>query len=172
MTQARMTQARLVLDASMTLAWLLKRQSARELDVADRCMSVVTEVEAWVPELWHLEVSNVLCLYERRRLLVPQQSDDFLNLLDSLPVTTDATLPSQRREHLRQLARRHALSAYDAAYLDLALRHEATLATFDQRLADAARASGIRVFGDAEHRVHETDAHYRSLSDGPLSPRP
>lgn len=41
------------------------------------------------------------------------------------------------------LARRMNLSAYDATYLDLALRADAWLATFDQNLAAAARRIGV-----------------------------
>lgn len=160
----------LVLDASMTLSWLLKRQSPQEADLADRCMDEVGVAEALVPELWHLEVTNVLCLYERRRILTPKQSDSFLDLLDSLPLCTDPMPPSQRREALRQLARRHCLSGYDAAYLDLAQRHGATLATFDQRLADAARATGVTVYGAAAPGVHEPSAVYLQTSASPLSP--
>jgi len=44
------------------------------------------------------------------------------------------------------LAREHALSASDAAYLDLALRHDAPLATLDDRLRKAARKAGIEPF--------------------------
>jgi predicted nucleic acid-binding protein len=47
------------------------------------------------------------------------------------------------------LARAHRLTAYDATYLELALRRGAPLATFDQKLAEAARKAGGRVFGDA-----------------------
>lgn len=44
------------------------------------------------------------------------------------------------------LARHHELSAYDATYLDLALRSGAALATFDRKLADAMREAGGAVF--------------------------
>ena len=41
------------------------------------------------------------------------------------------------------LARRHRLTAYDASYLDLALRTDGPLATLDRTLARAATAEGV-----------------------------
>jgi predicted nucleic acid-binding protein len=46
-----------------------------------------------------------------------------------------------------RLAIRHGLSAYDAAYLDLALREHLALATLDEKLAAAARAENVPVIG-------------------------
>jgi predicted nucleic acid-binding protein len=46
------------------------------------------------------------------------------------------------------MARTYGLTVYDATYLELAMRRAATLATFDGKLAAAARAAGVRVFGD------------------------
>jgi predicted nucleic acid-binding protein len=44
------------------------------------------------------------------------------------------------------LARQHALSAYDAAYLELALRLSLPLATLDRRLQAAATAAGVAIY--------------------------
>jgi predicted nucleic acid-binding protein len=41
------------------------------------------------------------------------------------------------------LARLHSLSAYDAAYLELALRRNLPLASLDDRLKEAAKAVGV-----------------------------
>jgi predicted nucleic acid-binding protein len=49
------------------------------------------------------------------------------------------------------LGRLYGLTAYDATYLELAMRRAATLATFDRKLAAAARTAGVRVFGDAPY---------------------
>jgi len=45
------------------------------------------------------------------------------------------------------LAMKHDLTAYDAAYLDLALRERLPLATLDRKLAAAARAENVPVLG-------------------------
>jgi predicted nucleic acid-binding protein len=46
------------------------------------------------------------------------------------------------------LARRHRVTVYDAAYLELALREGLPLATLDAALADAARAEGVALLGE------------------------
>lgn len=152
----------LVLDASMTLAWLLERTEPNEQGCAIDCLRQVSLSETIVPQLWHIEVANVLCLFERRRLLTAAASDEFLSLLAKLPIATDSETPALRRDETRALARQYALSAYDATYLDLVLRRNATLATFDRRLADACRAAGGRVFGDQQSAIHEPISDYRS----------
>lgn len=148
----------LILDASMTLAWLLERTEPAEQQCAVACLQQLPLTETLVPQLWHLEVANVLCQFERRRLLDARAADGFLALLAELPITTDSETPAVRREAIRQLARQHTLSVYDATYLELVLRHQATLATFDRRLADACRAAGGRIFGDSA--IHEPHSIY------------
>jgi predicted nucleic acid-binding protein len=46
---------------------------------------------------------------------------------------------------VRQLAQTHQLTAYDAAYLESALRYNLPLATLDIELKQAARAAGVRL---------------------------
>ena len=152
--------ASIIIDASMALAWVVPRQDARERRLADLCLACLDDSEALVPELWHLELANSLHRGERAGVLSPQVVDHFNSRLDSLPIITDTTSIAPRRADILSLARRHALSAYDVVYLDLALRLGATLATFDRRLADACRAAGGRVFGDTEGAVHEAESVY------------
>ena len=152
----------LVLDASMSLAWLLERTEITEQARATDCLRQVSLSETVVPQLWHLEVANVLCQFERRRMLSASSSDEFLSLLAKLPILTDSETPAVRRDEVRLLARRYAVSAYDATYLEVVLRRGATLATFDRRLADACRAAGGRIFGDPESAIHETISDFRS----------
>jgi predicted nucleic acid-binding protein len=70
-------------------------------------------------------------------------------LVNALPIVEDATRPSAVQSTVLTLARAQNLTAYDATYLELVLRTSGALATFDRKLADAARAAGVRVFGDA-----------------------
>lgn len=43
----------------------------------------------------------------------------------------------------------HALSGYDAAYLELAIRQRLPLATLDEDLQKAARTAGVELFQPA-----------------------
>jgi predicted nucleic acid-binding protein len=44
------------------------------------------------------------------------------------------------------LARDHDLPVYDAAYLELAMRRNAALASLDRRLQGAAGRAGVEIF--------------------------
>ena len=94
-----------------------------------------------MPLLWWFEVRNVLVINERRGRIDPPGSAAFLADLETLPISFDRQSDSAT---VLALAREHRLTVYDAAYLELARRLEAPLATLDRRLAAAARAAGVR----------------------------
>ncbi len=130
----------------MALAWLFERDSQEEAEVAAGALDALAEEEALVPTLWHAEVVNALLVGERRGAVSEARVADYLERLARLPIHTDDIPPSTRREGVLALARIHSLSAYDAVYLDLALRRNLTLATFDRRLAAAMRKAGGVLF--------------------------
>ena len=138
-----------VLDASMALAWLFPRVDPSEYALADRALDELDHEEFLVPAIWHTEVSNAILRGERKGLVTSSQSASFLAELALADIETDSDPPQLRQPVVLALARSHALTAYDATYLELALRMGAVMATFDQRLAEAMRKAGGRVFGDA-----------------------
>jgi len=91
--------------------------------------------------VWPLEFLNALRMLERRRRLLTHQVDSVVARLAKLQITVE-TEPVEMRV-LLELARRFDLSAYDASYLELAMRRGLPLATRDVSLARAARAAGI-----------------------------
>ena len=69
-----------------------------------------------------------------------------MDTLGQLPIEVDAgPVPGQRQ--LFELAMRYNLSSYDAAYLELAMRHGLSIATRDAQLKLAAAAAGVDVAG-------------------------
>lgn len=132
-----------VLDACVALAWIFERTSPDERLLADRLLESSLGWQFQVPPLWHLEVANGLLVGLRRALLSEAHAVRFLHHLYCLPITTDRTEPAVagRQAFLRGQAT--GLSAYDACYLDLALRQGGALATFDRDLAQAARQAGV-----------------------------
>jgi predicted nucleic acid-binding protein len=139
---------KLVLDASMALSWIFERIDKKELACSEKVLAALQDTEIYVPSLWHTEVTNALLIGERRKVVTEAQVIDYLNKLSHLPIMTDETSVANRREIVMTLARKHSLTTYDATYLDLALRNNATLATFDMPLANAMRSAGGAVFGD------------------------
>jgi len=140
----------LVLDASATLAWLVRRVDPIEAQLADDLLGQIEKENALVPALWFPEVANGILVAERRDGIVPSTSADFLRLLEVLPILEDGTRPSAVQSTVLTLARAYKLTAYEATYLELTMRTGAMLATFDRQLAEAARSAGARVFGDGQ----------------------
>jgi len=92
------------------------------------------------------EIINALLVGERRKIITEAQEIDYISKLSKLQITTDNIALEKHRDVVMALAREHGLTAYDATYLDLALRTDAILATFDTALADAMQRAGGKVF--------------------------
>lgn len=131
-----------VLDASIAACWCFADEQSA---VADTAMQRLLEDEALVPALWPLEIRNVLVVSERRGRIESADADAFLRDLDRLPIRVrhDTDLRA-----LVALARKHQLTSYDAAYLDLAIRTSATLATLDESLVRAALEEGVKLIAE------------------------
>jgi predicted nucleic acid-binding protein len=99
-----------------------------------------------VPTLWPLEVANVLLIGERRKRSTQAQAATFLQSLKALPITADDDTNLHAWNATMNLARAHELSAYDAAYLELAMRKDLPLATLDTKLKAAAQAVGVNLY--------------------------
>lgn len=154
-----MTAITVVLDASVTLAWLLGRADARESRLADHLLEVAHDSRNAVPPIWYLEIANGMLRAARSRIASDEQLASFDQLLDRLPIYPDLSSAAFRIPPINLLARRHALTAYDASYLELALRNGGYLATFDRKLADAAGACGVKVLG-RHHGLAEPTLRY------------
>ena len=132
----------LVLDASVALSWCFKNEAT---EAADRVLERLADEAASVPAIWHLEVSNVLALSERRRRIPPAGSTEFIAMLETLTIVVDDETPSRAFGRVLDLARGERLTAYDAAYLELAMRLGVPLASKDGDLCDAAERVGVSV---------------------------
>lgn len=139
-----MTSPSLVLDCSIVMAWCFADESTPEtVEVQDR---LVAEA-AVVPSIWFLEVTNVLTSAEKRKRISPQDTQQFLDLLTVLDIQVDHETSSRAFDHVLPLCRSHGLTSYDAAYLDLALRRQLTLASLNDALRQAATKLGLQVIG-------------------------
>lgn len=131
-----------VLDSSMALAWALPDETSKQ---ADRFLSGVSEKNLlWVPALWWYEIANALVMAQRRKRLSEADRMRLMELYRILPIQTDTTLDADTILRLHPLAMQYNLSAYDAAYLELAQRKGFGLATLDKRLRLAAQQTGVK----------------------------
>jgi len=131
-----------VLDASITLAWCFQDEAN---PYAEAILESLRAAEAVVPHVWALEVSNALLVGERRGRLGEADSTRFIELLGNLAIRVGSDFGVDAIVPLLGLARQHRLSAYDASYLELAMREGLPLATQDEALKAAAMRSGVPV---------------------------
>jgi predicted nucleic acid-binding protein len=139
---------RFVLDASVTASWLLDDANLQDAQAAVAILQRLREpgVEAVVPATWSLEIANILARTESRGLLTESQTQAFIAMLVQLPVSIDPETAVQSLAATLDVARRYRLSAYDASYLELALRSQCELASFDRELITAAVKAGVGLF--------------------------
>lgn len=130
-----------VLDNSVACGWLFENQADAYTEAVARQL---VDDHANAPALWPMALANVLSTACRRTNLTAQHAQSMLQQVALLPIEIDQE-PAQPA-HLFALALRFDLSAFDAAYLELALRLQQPIATRDNALAEAARIAGVGAF--------------------------
>ena len=133
-----------VLDASVALAWHFDDEAS---EYADRVLDRLQEEDAFVPAIWPLEMANGLLAAERRSRLSPADVARAHAILSDLPITVNSLTLDDALGPVLDLARAQSLSAYDAAYLELAMREGLSLATQDDDLRAAAGRIGVALVG-------------------------
>lgn len=140
---SRLRKAGLVIDSSISIAWCFPDEQDK---YSQTVLDVLTSTQAIVPHLWHLEVANTLLVGERRKRSTQANTVAWLGFLAALPITVDDETNNHAFGNTVSLARDYNLSAYDAAYLELAMRLGLPLATLDDKLKTAATAVGVPLF--------------------------
>ena len=135
-----------VLDNSVAIRWLLSSTKASDQKYAENVLVSLPNVEAFVPNLWHLEVGNVLLGAERRADITQGDSEAFLIQIGLLPIHVDSLTQHQAFSRVISIARSYKLTSYDAAYLELSLREGLPLATLDSDLRKAAKKANIDIY--------------------------
>jgi predicted nucleic acid-binding protein len=141
--KSRAKAAAFVVDASVTFAWFFEDESSA---YADAVADSLATAACLVPVLWYLEVANGLLVGERRKRTTEAKVAKFVRLVSALPITADDQTAAAALKDSLSLARTHHLSAYDAAYLELALRRGLPLATLDGPLRNAMKAAGVALY--------------------------
>ena len=136
-----------VIDSSIALAWALPDETSKE---AERFLSRISiRSILWVPALWWYEMANALLMAQRRKRLTEAERIRLTELYRKLPIRTDVMLDSDIMWRFQTLGIGYNLSAYDAAYLELAQRRGLGLATVDRPLRLAAQRAGIKATSQA-----------------------
>jgi predicted nucleic acid-binding protein len=131
-----------VVDNSVALAWCFEdEQTAGIMALLDR----VTDAGAVAPQLWPIEALNGLLTAERRGRIDREVRQRLAGFLQELSIKIDDESASRSWTTTAHLAEQHRLTAYDATYLELAMRRGVPLATSDSALIAAAKLSGVQL---------------------------
>jgi predicted nucleic acid-binding protein len=137
--------AEFVLDASVAFSWCFPGDPAEDTPYSRRILSKLATDDAIVPEIWAFEIANIIFVaFNKRKRIDQKQIDEYLMRLKALPIRVEFN-DVWANIALESQARKWNLPAYDAAYIDLALRKKLPVATADDDLRKAAQAEGIVV---------------------------
>jgi predicted nucleic acid-binding protein len=134
----------LVLDASATVSWCFEDEASVESEAFLDLLK--TTAIAVVPSIWRVEVANALLMAERRKRIAAETTVAFLDVLLKLNVIADSENDDAVWRLIVTLARDKEITAYDASYLELAIRMNVPIATNDRKLIKAAEACGVPRF--------------------------
>lgn len=129
-----------VLDASAALSFLFIDERDT---LATRMLNALVGSAIYAPQVFRSEIMNALLSAERSARLTAQQVNEMYSDIGKLSIALDdgASTMSQRAE--LEVARKYGLTAYDAAYLELAVRKSSLLMTRDEKLTQAARSARV-----------------------------
>jgi predicted nucleic acid-binding protein len=132
----------IVIDASAAGAWVMPDEpsdAAQELYVH----AMQPEAVFHAPLLWLWEMGNMLVMGALRERITDDHVDKGLALLGAARISFDPPPNVHRQAQIARLAKTHALTFYDASYLELVLRLNGQLASLDKKLISAAKSCGI-----------------------------
>jgi predicted nucleic acid-binding protein len=131
-----------VVDASIVMSWYFDDEKSSG---SDGVLEAVGQSGATVPGHWRLEVANSLRTAVNRGRVASAYRNAVLEALSGLPIEIDPETVRHAWGATLALADTHGLTPSDAAYLELAIRRQVSLATLDKALKSAALAEGIDV---------------------------
>ena len=132
-----------IADCSVGISWVIASQSTPAADGLRE--HIASGVPFFAPALWPLEVANTLLVLCRRKKISMEERTMACSLLARYRPVLDDEGSRLALSRLSDLADEHSLTVYDAAYLELAIRRKAPLASRDSALKNAARRCGIKL---------------------------
>ena len=135
--------SRFVLDASVVLTWCFPDENAA---MAQHVAGMFKRGDnAVTPSFWPHEVLNALLVGEKRKRISKELVRSFLDDLATLPIVLEQFPAGVVFDRIQHISREHGLTAYDAAYLDLALDSGLPIATLDEDLMRACKKARARL---------------------------
>lgn len=143
MTSPKTKPVSFILDCSVSMAWCFEDEIVK---YSEAVFDALNNETALVPAIWPLEVANVLLIAERKKRINPIKSISFKEALRMLPIQIDHTTSQRALGSIMEVAKEVGITAYDAAYLELALHSGLPLSTLDLALKKAAHKVGVPLY--------------------------
>lgn len=118
------------------MSWFFEDETS---EYSEMVLSSLAKNKAVVPVIWPMEVANVFVIAERKKRINEAQAAWFVKKASALPIKVDDSKFSETMTAILPIAKKYSLSAYDASYLELAIRLDAPLATLDGKLKTVAK---------------------------------
>ena len=135
--------SRFVVDASVVLTWCFPDENSA---LAERVAQMFKEGDSAIaPSFWPHELLNALLVGEKRKRISGDLIRAFLTDLATLPIVLQESQADAVFDGIQSLSREHGLTAYDAAYLDLAQTNGLPVATLDEDLIRACARTGVEL---------------------------
>ena len=132
----------IVLDASLMIARILREPHA---GLDPDLFSLLDTNQIVVPAHWPTEIANALRTNVRRGRIAQADVKAIVGFLSDLQLTVSAPVQIHEIEGLTSFAVTQGLTAYDAAYVRIAMENAARLATVDQAMRAAAQRLNIQL---------------------------
>jgi predicted nucleic acid-binding protein len=130
-----------IFDASFVSALIIPDEKNPRVD--KMYAKIQNEDEKYTPHLLWYEIASIFNKLIRNTRFNYHEVQKFIPLLVALRLETDSEIGANYSQRLLHLCNNYKLSAYDAAYLELAARKKATLCTLDKDLQIAAQKNGV-----------------------------
>ncbi len=126
-----------VVDASVVASWFLPDETDGKYE---SILNNIDKIKIHVPSIFEHEFMNILLNAEKRKRLGHTTLIKILETVSRYPIEIKpSTAVLMESLSVLEMARAHDLTAYDAAYLELAMRLKIPLITYDKLLLNAAR---------------------------------
>ena len=126
----------LVLDCSFFMSFTLPDENGNNNNISS--YNII------VPSIFYLECLNVLHIALRRNRINDTNFQEYLHILKNFPCKLDQFSSScESVLSIAQLSNKFDITSYDASYLELALRHNAIMATHDKKLITICKKANI-----------------------------
>ena len=130
-----------VIDVSACMPWCCEDEAT---EASESLLQLAASlVPLHVPSLWPWEMMNAVAVATRRRRIATERAGQFFEQIAAFDFRVAPAPSITDFARISQLAAAFQLTAYDAAYLDLAQQLSLPLATLDEELKKAAISEGL-----------------------------